>query len=256
MPGHISVGWRLKTGYGRDAVGGPLSRLSSHFENLFFHLVFETMRILLCAILPFLAFAEDNTSFLRQLGAEKIDGLIFTMADCPGRCMAYNELSKPPMINLENCRESGTRKYWSVQKSCNGDESFFKIAFEPENDLCIADPKSCSTCIDEKTCNKDIELVDCSSDEAAWFSYGNLHKTSPKSSYLYSARCWLNEGVVFALGTPSLEAKTCPEDHSVGACERLEWNLDRFSKDVLYYEWSYNSISNSCAPTLFHEDLC
>lgn len=140
----------------------------------------------------------------------------------------------------------GTKKYWSAVYDCESRDSFFKIE-NNGNGLCIADPLNCSSC------EQDIGFVDCDSDAAAWFSYGNLHKTSPKAYYLYSARCWLNDGLIAVLATPSLEAKTCPINQAEGACERLEWNLDRFSKDVLYYEWSFNSLQREqqCSTSIF-----
>ena len=145
-------------------------------------------------------------------------------------------------IELDHCKTLSSRKCWEVVYDCAGDTSFFKIR---HGDFCIEDPQDCSVC------NKEIGLVSCDNEKAAWFSYGNLHKTSPKANFLYNARCWLEEGFVSVLATPSLEAKTCPEDHSVGACERLEWNLDRFSLDVLYYEWSFNPVKQECESSLF-----
>jgi hypothetical protein len=168
-------------------------------------------------------------------------GTIFTMAECPGKCLSLDE--KKEIIELDDCHSASGKKFWSIDYSCAGSDSFFKIKHSEGG--CIADPEDCSIC------DKDIGLVNCDSHDAAWFSYGNLHKTSPKAYYLYSARCWLNEGKVSVLATPSLEAKTCPEDHSVGACERLEWNLDRFSSDVLYYEWSFNDVKETCDSSLF-----
>ena len=177
-------------------------------------------------------------------GYNREDGYIFTMADCPGQCLSYNEQDKH--IELQACKHAKNEKMWEIVKSCNNDESFFQIRHVVHN-TCIAEPENCSVC------NKGISLVDCNTEEAALFSYGNLHKTSPKAYNLYSARCWLKEGLISVLATPSLDAKTCPEDHSIGACERIEWNLDKFSKDVLYYEWSFNQIKSECDADLFPE---
>jgi hypothetical protein len=49
-----------------------------------------------------------------------------------------------------------------------------------------------------------------------------------------------------ALSTPSLESKD-----PTGACHRVEWNLDHFSSDVLYYEWSYNEMKDQCEAEMF-----
>jgi hypothetical protein len=145
-------------------------------------------------------------------------------------------------VELADCGTPSSRKFWQVDVDCSGDTSFFKIRY---GDYCIQDPDDCSAC------DTGIGLVDCTDESAAWFSYGNLHKTSPKAYSLYNARCWLDEGLVSVLATPSLEAKTCADDQTVGACQRLEWNLDRFSRDVLYYEWSFNSVKQECDSSLF-----
>lgn len=184
---------------------------------------------------------DFEPSNLRKLANEKREGFIFNMADCPGKCLSYDE-SK--VVDLQDCRYAENNKYWSINRSCGSDDSFFQIR-HVLRDLCIREPKDCSKC------NKDIELVACDASEAAWFSYGNLHKTAPKKYNLYSARCWLNEGLISALSTPSLEGKTCPEDQTVEACQRIEWNVDRFAKDVLYYEFSFNEVKTECDLELF-----
>ena len=151
------------------------------------------------------------------------------------------------VLGLGDCPSQGQDKYWTILDDCGDGDSFFKVQ-NRVTELCIADPLDCSIC------NTDIGFVDCESEDAAWFSYGNLHKTSPKAYYLYSARCWLNEGLISTLATPSLDAMTCPDDQSAGACAQLEWNLDRFSKDVMYYEWSFNKMRrDDCAFILFTE---
>jgi len=187
---------------------------------------------------------------------------IFTMADCPGKCLTTEVIDdSTTTIKLDECVRGGENKFWQNLYDCSdpgnnnnnnnyydNKKSFFKIrhvASGTSNDeddtwLCIEDPTDCGVC------NTGIELVPCSSEQAAWFSYGNLHKTSPKAYFLYSARCWLREGLISVLSTPSMVSKTCPEDHSAGACERLEWNLDHFSKDVQHYEWSFNKVNEQC----------
>jgi hypothetical protein len=171
-----------------------------------------------------------------------VGGFLFKMSDCPNKCLAYDELDQ--RIELESCRTSGNHKIWELDYSCGDKEGFFQIRHVLHSQ-CIADPEDCSACA------KDINLVDCDNDQAAWFSYGSLRKTSPKAYNLYSARCWLNEGLVSVLATPSLESKTCPEDQSLGACQRIEWNVDHFSKDILYYEWSFNEVKTECGSELF-----
>lgn len=126
-----------------------------------------------------------------------------------------------------------------------GDKSFFKIKHAADGWF-LADQEDCS--LGEENI---LDLVECDSDEAALFSNGQLHKTSPKAYNLYSARCWLNEGLISVLATPSLNVNTCPEDHSIGACERIESNLDHFTKDVLFYEWSFNQVKSACDASLF-----
>jgi hypothetical protein len=176
-------------------------------------------------------------------GERNVGGFLFTMGDCPGKCLSYNPLDLK--VELSTCRTVGNDKVWELDHSCNGDkEGFFQVRHVLEG-LCIEDPEDCSAC------NQAITLVDCDSDLAAWFSYGSLHKKSPEAYNMYSARCWLNEGIVSVLATPSLESKTCPDDFAAGACQRVEWNLDHFSKDVLYYEWSYNEVKTECDSTLF-----
>lgn len=182
----------------------------------------------------------DPSSNLRKL-ANGRQGVLFNMADCPGKCLSYDANN---IVDLQECRYAGSNKFWSINRSCGGNDGFFQIKHVSE-DLCIREPTDCSTC------NKDIELVACDSNDAAWFSYGNLHKTAPKKYNLYSARCWLNEGLISALSTPSLGGKTCPEDHTTGACQRIEWNVDRFAKDVLYYEFSFNEVRDECDSELF-----
>lgn len=184
---------------------------------------------------------------LRRLASnDKTDrDFVFTMAKCPGKCLATIG-DAPPAIELDECSDTGGDKYWDLLYNCGGDHddsSFFKIR-HVATQLCISDPDDCAVC------DEVIRLVDCETDRAAWFSYGNLHKTSPKAYNLYSARCWLKEGRIAVLSTPSLDAKTCPQDQSTGACQRVEWNLDHFSSDVLYYEWSFNSVSSQCSTTL------
>lgn len=164
------------------------------------------------------------------------------MADCPGKCLSTTA-TQPAIVDLDDCSGSATDKYWEVLYNCAGEASFFKVS-HVDTELCIADPDDCSVC------DESVSLVSCDSDQAAWFSYGNLHKTSPKAYYLYSARCWLDEGQIAVLATPSLEAKTCPVDQSIGACQRIEWTMDRFSKDVLYYEFSFNPVSSQCSTSL------
>jgi hypothetical protein len=61
----------------------------------------------------------------------------------------------------------------------------------------------------------------------------------------------VDEGLISVLATPSLDSKTCPDNHAEGACERLEWNLHRFKSDVLAYEWSYNEVKENCDSSLF-----
>jgi len=187
---------------------------------------------------------------------------IFTMADCPGKCLTTDVNDSTTTIKLDDCIRGGANKYWENLYDCSdpgtnandyaNKKSFFKIrhvASGTSNDeatwLCIEDPMDCGVC------DTGIQLVPCSSEQAAWFSYGNLHKTSPKAYFLYSARCWLTEGMISVLSTPSMDSKTCPEDHSVGACERLEWNLDHYSKDVQHYEWSFNKVNEECDSFLF-----
>ena len=205
----------------------------------------KIIALLLCAVLCSATGDDTNSMVLRGLQNNKgVGGYLFTMADCPGRCLIYNSTKNVPQIELESCKDSGNVKYWEIDDDCGNNEGFFKIRHVLQ-DKCIADPEDCSTC------NKDIDLVDCNTDEAALFSYGDLHKKSPKAYNLYSARCWLNEGLISVLATPSLDAKTCPENHASGACHRLEWNLDRFSSDVLYYEWSFNRVRAECDVTLF-----
>lgn len=180
---------------------------------------------------------------LRQLNGDKTSGVIFTMADCPGKCLTYNSTGA---VALDDCTFEGGDKYWTIDHNCGGSDSFFQIKHvKTQSNKCIADPDDCSSC------NQGIALVDCESDRAAWFSYGNLHKTGPKQYNLYSARCWLNEGKIMTLSTPSMDAKTCPENQAKGACERIEWNVDRFAKDVLYYEWSMNQVKTECDDALF-----
>jgi hypothetical protein len=178
----------------------------------------------------------------RGQGERTVGGFLFKMSDCPNKCLAYDELDQ--RIELQSCRASGNDKVWELDYSCGDKEGFFQIR-HVLNSQCIADPEDCSAC------GKDINLVDCDSDQAAWFSYGSLRKTSPKAYNLYSARCWLNEGLVSVLATPSLESKTCPEDQSISACQEIEWNVDHFSKDILYYEWSFNEVKTECGTELF-----
>jgi hypothetical protein len=186
--------------------------------------------------------ADAVTNF-RKLGNNRsVGGSLFHMADCPGKCLTYDETTAN--VGLDPCKTGGNTKYWEIDYSCGGDESFFQIRHVIKS-MCIADPTDCSQC------NQDVALVDCDSDEAAWFSHGNIHKSGPKAYNLYSARCWMNEGLIMALSTPSLDAKECPEDQSAEACERLEWNEDRFSKDVLYYEWGFNTVKSECDFSLF-----
>jgi hypothetical protein len=190
-----------------------------------------------------LRFSGERNLYSEKAG-EKFDrNYIFTMADCPGKCLSTTA-TEPAIVDLEDCSgRLASDKYWEVLYNCAGEDSFFKIS-HVDSALCISEPDDCSVCDDE------ISLVSCDSDQAAWFSYGNLHKTSPKAYYLYSARCWLAEGKIAVLATPSLEAKTCPTDQSLGACQRIEWNVDRFSKDVLYYEFSFNPVSSDCSLSL------
>ena len=174
-----------------------------------------------------------------------VGGYQFSMADCPNRCLTYDSVHD--LIELADCRTGGNKKAWELNYSCGQHrelKGFFQIR-NVVNNKCVADPKDCSIC------NKDVSLVDCESDRAAWFSHGHLHKTAPKAYNLYSVRCWLNEGKVSVLTTPSMEAKTCPEDHSVGACQRLEWNADHYSRDIAYYEWSFNEIKTECEYGIF-----
>lgn len=171
-----------------------------------------------------------------------VGGFLFEMADCPEKCLAYDVLDQ--RIELQTCRTAGNYKVWELDYGCGDKGGFFQIRNVLQSQ-CIADPEDCSAC------GKDINLVDCDTDQAAWFSYGTLQKTSPKAYNLYSARCWLNEGLVSVLATPSLDSKTCPDDHSLGACQKLEWNLDHFSKDILYYEWSFDEVKSECSSDLF-----
>ena len=188
--------------------------------------------------------ADGSLPLLRQLNNnDKTSGYILTMADCPGRCLTYNSTGT---VILDDCTFEGGDKFWTIDHQCGGTGSFFQIKHvKTNNNRCIADPDDCSSC------NQGITLVDCESDRAAWFSYGNLHKTGPKQYNLYSARCWLNEGKIMTLSTPSMDAKTCPENQAKGACERIEWNVDRFAKDVLYYEWSMNAVKTECDDAIY-----
>lgn len=174
-----------------------------------------------------------------------VGGYQFAMADCPNRCLKHDTIHD--RIELGDCRTGGNQKAWELNYSCGQHrelKGFFQIR-NVINNKCIADPEVCAVC------NKNVSLVDCESERAAWFSHGHLHKTAPKSYNLYSARCWLNEGRVSVLTTPSLEAKTCPEDHSAGACHQLEWNADHYSRDIVYYEWSFNEIKKECEYDIF-----
>ncbi|KAL3939111.1 MAG: hypothetical protein SGBAC_006114 [Bacillariaceae sp.] len=174
-----------------------------------------------------------------------VGGYQFAMAECPNKCLTHDTIND--RIELADCRTGGNHKAWELKYSCGEHKElkgFFQIR-NVVNNKCIADPEDCAIC------NKDVSLVDCDSNRASWFSHGHLHKTSPKAYNLYSARCWLNEGQVRVLTTPSLESKVCPEDHSVGACQRLEWNNDHYSKDIVYYEWSFNKIKTECEYDIF-----
>mmetsp|Transcript_1672 Transcript_1672/g.3245 ORF Transcript_1672/g.3245 Transcript_1672/m.3245 type:complete len:223 (-) Transcript_1672:134-802(-) len=191
--------------------------------------------------------ATTTTTTRNLAGGGRVGGYLFTMADCPGKCLTHN--STDLTVQMADCTTTGDDKMWELDWSCgNNKNGFFRIRNIVES-LCIADPTDCAACHQE-----DIGLVDCDHDRAALFSYGNLHKTAPQSNHLYSARCWLHQGHISVLSTPSLAAKTCPQDCSVGACERLEWNSDHFSKDVLYYEWSFNDVRSECdADLLFNK---
>mmetsp|Transcript_461 Transcript_461/g.714 ORF Transcript_461/g.714 Transcript_461/m.714 type:complete len:322 (+) Transcript_461:164-1129(+) len=174
-----------------------------------------------------------------------VGGYQFAMADCPNRCLTHD--TSNDRIELADCRTGGNHKAWELNYSCGQHrelKGFFQIR-NVLNNKCIADPEDCDVC------NEDVSLVDCESSRAAWFSHGHLHKTAPKAYNLYSARCWLNEGRVRVLTTPSLESKTCPEDYSAGACHRLEWNSDHYSRDIVYYEWSFNEIKTECEYDIF-----
>ncbi|CAJ1935059.1 unnamed protein product [Cylindrotheca closterium] len=174
-----------------------------------------------------------------------VGGYQFAMADCPNRCLTHDTIQN--RVELADCRTGGNHKAWELNYSCGKHrelKGFFQIR-NVLNNKCIADPEDCAIC------NKDVSLVDCESERAAWFSHGHLHKTAPKAYSLYSARCWLNEGQVRVLATPSLESKTCPEDFAAGACDRLEWNADHYSRDIVYYEWSFNEIKTECEYDIF-----
>lgn len=178
-------------------------------------------------------------------GTNDYQGDLFTMPECPGKCMIYNDYYN--IIQLGDCGTSGDARLWdSSYEGCDGGNSaFFKIKHVKTTRttrvaMCIADPKDCSVC------NEDIGLVPCESETAAIFSYGELHRSAPKAYNLYNARCWLDEGKISVLATPSMESRK-PE----GACNRIEWNLDRFASDVLYYEWAFNYVSNTCEAVLF-----
>ena len=203
--------------------------------------VFRTVLMLLS--FPPLSFSKDIVSApthphhqQRELNNNnnnnnnKDEGLLVTVADCPGKCLAYDD--EPPTIELVDCRDAGRDKYWERINSCSdGDDGFFRLR-NVVVDRCVSDPRDCASCDD-----KGVVLVDCDSDKAAWFSHGRLHSapSSPRATYLYSTRCWLRDGVVSALATPSLESKTCPENNAraAGACRWLEWSSDRYSKDML-----------------------
>jgi hypothetical protein len=182
---------------------------------------------------------EDNDSKNNKnddRSGQSMRGVQLVMRDCPNKCLSYN--STDGQIDLRSCRTAGNDKLWELEYDC-GRESFFRLR-NVNYGLCIVEPESCTSC------NKEITLVSCDSDQAALFSYGNLHKIGERASYLYSARCWLNEGEISVLSTPSLDSKSGPKDFTNAACGRLEWNLDRFNKDVLYYEWAMNRVRADC----------
>lgn len=198
------------------------------------------------AALPAVAYGKDalrvNPDSSRQL-AENY-GAIFTMAQCPGRCLTADDGS----IKLDDCGSMDLQKHWNLIYGCGGDESFFLIESAMNKGLCIADPIDC----DCDPTDADILLVDCDAPNAAWFSYGNLHKQAPNAFFLYSARCWLNEGKVAALQTPSKETKRCPTQQPfLPACTKLEWQKDDYSSDVSYYEWSFNIVKEQCDGSMF-----
>ena len=197
-------------------------------------------KIISTALIGFATFAAAN-EVQRDL-AGTAGGFLFTMSDCPGMCLTYNRIQG--QIALSNCSTAGNMKVWEVDYSCGEEDGFFQVRNVMES-KCIADPTDCSSC------NQGVTLVDCDNNNAAWFSYGSLHKTGPNAYYLYNTRCWLKEGKVSALSTPSLDSKTCPEDFSAGACRRLEWNADHFSRDISYYEWGFNEVKTECDDTLF-----
>lgn len=223
----------------------------------------KSTTLLLLSAVYFSSVRSSLPTNLRKLGSN--NGFLFTMTDCPGKCLSYgddsdvdtdnnndnenkindDDLFEERRIKLANCSDAGENKFWEKIDFCGGEQSFFQLR-HVNYDKCVSDPPDCSACH-----KSEIDLVDCDSNQAAWFSYGNLHKTSPQAYYLYSARCWLNDGIVSVLATPSLDAKACPQNHAEGACQRIEWNTDRFSKDVLYYEWSFNSVKSECDADLY-----
>eukprot|EP00978_Attheya_sp_CCMP212_P030861 scaffold114805_cov56-Attheya_sp.AAC.2 len=185
--------------------------------------------------------AAQESQFRRRLkdynNQEIVQGTLFTMANCPGKCMSFH--NENATVGFGNCGTSASMKYWSLDHDCGSTESFFKINHEFTG-LCISDPPDCSSP------SKSVTMVDCASDAAAWFSYGKLHKTSPKAYNLYSASCWLNEGKLAVLATTSLDAKPDTVDLPTEACQKIEWTLDHYSSDVMYYEWSFNKIRDEC----------
>jgi hypothetical protein len=199
------------------------------------------------ATLPAVAYGNDALNLRANQESRQLAdsyGAIFTMPQCPGRCLTADDGS----IKLDDCGDMALQKYWNLIYECGGDTSFFKIESALKQNLCIADPIDC----DCDPLAADIKLVNCDGPNAAWFSYGNLHKTGPNSFFLYSARCWLNEGKVAALQTPSKETKRCPTGTPfLPACTKLEWQKDDYSSDVSYYDWSYNIVKQQCDDSLF-----
>jgi hypothetical protein len=148
------------------------------------------------------------------------DHLIFSSP--PGKCMTIIETTGAVELD-HDCNTSLSRKFWQVDYDCAG-AIHLPSRFDTATSSALRILKTVVCAI-----WRSVWSIVTMSEPLGSAIHGNLHKTGPNAHFLYNARCWFDKGLVSALATPSLEAKTCPEDHSVGACQRLEWNLDRFS---------------------------